>query len=70
MLAPHVRYPDHRHPPEEIDLVMTPGRFRHGDSGWFEPGPGGTLHNIPDIDHAMASGATPLLAFCCLPLKP
>lgn len=66
LLAPHVRYPDHNHEPEEIYLVLTPGRFQHGDTGWFEPGPGGTLHNVPNIKHAMASGGAPLLAFWCL----
>jgi quercetin dioxygenase-like cupin family protein len=70
LLAPHVRYPDHHHPPEEIYLVMTPGRFMHGSSGWFEPGRGGTLHNEPNINHAMASDESPLLAFWCLLTKP
>jgi hypothetical protein len=69
LLAPYVRYPDHRHPPEEVYLLLTPGRFRHGESGWFEPGPGGTLHNEPNIEHAMASKEMPLLAFWCLLLK-
>ena len=66
LLAPHVRYPDHHHAPEEIYLVLTPGRFQHGELGWFEPGPGGTLHNVPNIKHAMASDGNPLLAFWCL----
>lgn len=69
LLAPNVRYPDHNHGPEEIYLVLTPGRFQHGETGWFEPGPGGTLHNEPNIKHAMASDASPLLAFWCLLLK-
>ncbi|MFO1049021.1 MAG: dimethylsulfonioproprionate lyase family protein [Geminicoccaceae bacterium] len=66
LLAPHVRYPDHRHAPEEVYLVLSPGRFQHGDSGWFEPGVGGTLYNRPNIKHAMASGDAPLLALWCL----
>lgn len=69
LLAPLVRYPDHRHPPEEVYLLLTPGRFRHGDSDWLEPGPGGTLHNERNILHAMASDDIPLLAFWCLLLK-
>jgi hypothetical protein len=69
LLAPHVRYPDHSHPPEEIYLVLTPGRFQHGSSDWFTPGVGGTLHNVPAIKHAMASGDSPLLALWCLLLK-
>jgi hypothetical protein len=27
LLAPHVRYPDHNHSPEEVYLVLSPGRF-------------------------------------------
>lgn len=66
LLAPHVRYPDHDHPPEEVYLVLSPGRFQHGGSGWFEPGIGGTLYNRPGIRHAMASDGAPLLAIWCL----
>lgn len=70
LLAPHVRYPDHNHPPEEIYLALTPGRFQHGTSDWFSPGVGGTLHNVPSIKHAMASEDTPFLAIWCLLLEP
>ena len=65
-LAPQVRYPDHRHAPEEVYLVLSPGRFQHGSSSWFEPELGGTLYNEPNIKHAMASGDAPLLAIWCL----
>jgi hypothetical protein len=66
LLAPDVRYPDHTHGPEEVYLVLSPGRFRHGDTTWFEPGIGGTLYNQPGINHAMASDAAPLFAIWCL----
>ena len=66
LMAPGVRYPDHRHPPEEVYLVLSPGRFQHGGSAWAEPGLGGTFHNAPDILHAMASDEAPLLAIWCL----
>ncbi len=66
LLAPHVRYPDHDHPPEETYLLLSPGRFRHGGSDWFAPGIGGTLYNEPGITHAMASDDDPLLAIWCL----
>ena len=66
LLAPHVRYPDHTHGPEEVYLVLSPGRFQHGGSGWFAPGIGGTLYNEPNIKHAMASDDAPLLALWCL----
>lgn len=62
LLAPQVRYPDHNHSPEEVYLVLSPGRFQHGESDWFEPGIGGALYNEPNIKHAMASGDAPLLA--------
>ncbi len=66
LLAPQVRYPDHRHSPEEVYLVLSPGRFHHDGSGWFVPGPGGTLYNRPNVVHAMASDDAPLLALWCL----
>jgi len=62
LLAPGVRYPDHHHPPEEIYLVLTPGQWRQQAGPWHEPGPGGMVHNPPNIVHAMRAGATPLLA--------
>ena len=66
LLAPKVRYPDHSHAPEEVYLLLTPGRFQHGDSDWMALAPGDTLHNEPRIKHAMASDDGPLLAFWCL----
>jgi len=66
LVAPHMRYPDHDHPPEETYLVLSEGEFRHGDSGWFSPGVGGTFYNEPGIRHAMRTGDAPLLAFWAL----
>ena len=67
LLAPGVRYPDHRHAPEEIYLFLTDGQFRQGEREWFTPGVGGTLYNVPNILHAMASSPErPLLAVWCL----
>jgi len=72
LLAPGVRYPDHRHPPEEIYVVLSAGEWRQGDGPWHEPGPGGIVHNPPHVVHAMRSGAAPLLAlwFLWLPAEP
>lgn len=70
VMGPHVRYPDHQHPPEEVYLVATDGDFAHGDSGWFTPGVNGSLYNSPDIVHAMRSRDKPFLAFWALLLKP
>lgn len=67
LLAPDVRYPDHNHPPEETYLVLSEGKFQHGDEDWQEPGLGGKFYNTPNIRHAMASGDKPFLAIWCLP---
>ena len=66
LLAPHVRYPDHDHSPEEVYLVLSDGAFRHGNGDWFTPGVGGSFYNEPGIKHAMRSSNTPLLAFWAL----
>ena len=67
LVPPGVRYPDHRHSPEEIYLFLSDGRFKHGESGWFKPGIGGSLYNEPNILHAMeAAPEAPLLAVWCL----
>jgi len=66
LLAPNVRYPDHNHLPEEVYIVLSPGRFKHGASSWFRPGVGGTFHNVPNVTHAMASDDAPLLAIWTL----
>jgi hypothetical protein len=66
LLAPHVRYPDHQHAPEEVYLVLSQGRFRQSEGAWFEPGIGGSFYNTPHIKHAMASGDTPLFAIWCM----
>lgn len=69
LLAPHVRYPDHNHPPEETYLVLSKGKFQHGEEDWVEPGIGGQFYNTPNIRHAMASGDEPFLAIWCLPVS-
>ena len=66
LLAPHVRYPDHDHAPEETYLVLSEGEFMHGDSGWFSPGIGGSFYNPPGIRHTMRSDDKPLFAFWAL----
>ncbi len=66
LLAPHVRYPDHDHPPEETYLVMSAGEFMQEGGPWFAPGAGGSLYNPPGSLHAMRAGAEPLFAFWLL----
>jgi hypothetical protein len=66
LMAPHVRYPDHDHEPEEVYLVLSEGEFRQGEGDWFSPGVGGSFYNIPEIKHAMRSTDKPLFAFWAL----
>jgi hypothetical protein len=66
LMAPHVRYPDHNHEPEETYLVLSEGEFQQADNGWFSPGVGGSFYNPPNIRHAMRSTEKPLLAFWAL----
>lgn len=66
LLAPQTQYPDHRHPPEEIYSVLSPGEWRQEDGPWHSPGIGGVVHNPPYIIHGMRSKSLPLLAVWCL----
>jgi hypothetical protein len=66
LMAPHVRYPDHDHAPEEVYLVLSEGEFKQGEGSWFSPGIGGSFYNIPGIKHAMRSVDTPLFALWAL----
>jgi hypothetical protein len=66
LMAPHVRYPDHDHSPEETYLVMSDSEFKQADDAWFSPGVGGSFYNPPGIRHAMRSGDKPLFAFWAL----
>ncbi len=68
VMAPHTTYPDHRHPPEELYLVLSQGEWRQNADPWHEPGVGGVVYNPPDIVHAMRADAKPLFAIWCLPL--
>jgi len=66
LMAPHVTYPNHHHPPEEIYAVLSPGQWRQGDGPWSEPGIGGIVYNPPNIVHAMRSRDRCLLAVWAL----
>jgi quercetin dioxygenase-like cupin family protein len=62
LMAPHTQYPDHRHPPEEIYVVLSGGQWRQASNPWHEPGIGGLVYNPPNIVHAMRTAEWPLLA--------
>jgi quercetin dioxygenase-like cupin family protein len=70
LIAPGVTYPRHNHPPEEGYLVMSGGDWRQNDTEWFRREPGETVHNAPNIWHAMRAGdKAPLLALWMLWMK-
>lgn len=66
LVAPRVQYIDHRHPPEEVYLVMSDGEWYREDRGWHSPGVGGIVYNSRDIVHAMRAGPRALLALWLL----
>ena len=66
LLAPHICYPDHSHPQDELYLVLSDGEWRQDDGDWVRPGIGGTVRNPPNVVHAMRAGARPLLAVWAL----
>jgi hypothetical protein len=72
LLAPNIQYPRHRHPPEELYIVLSPGMWmgpnpQTGKDNPLAPRSSGDLvHNRPGVWHAMASKNTPLLALWCL----
>lgn len=68
LVAPGITYPDHRHPPEEVYIVLSEGDWRQESGPWHTPGFGGIVYNPHDIVHAMRSGRSPLLAIWCLPV--
>lgn len=69
LMAPGITYPDHRHPPEEVYIVLSDGEWRQGSGPWRTPGVGGIVYNPHDIVHAMRSSrSSPLLAIWCLPV--
>lgn len=68
LMAPHTRYPDHNHAPEEVYLVLSDGAFLQGDADWLQRAPGQTVYNTPWVRHAMRATDQPFLALWCLPL--
>lgn len=68
LVAPHILYPDHHHPPEELYLALTAGEWRQDRGPWFSPGPNGIVYNQPDILHGMRAADEPQLAVWALPL--
>ena len=64
LLGPDVHYPDHRHQPREVYLVLTPGAQWSLDSGeWFDVAPGTVIVHDSWQKHAIRTGGSPFLAF-------
>jgi quercetin dioxygenase-like cupin family protein len=70
LMAPQTRYPDHRHPPEEIYVVLSDGQWRQASDAWHAPGVGGLVYNPPNIVHAMRAAEQPLFALWFLWTEP
>ncbi len=66
LLAPATTYPNHRHPPEEVYIVLSPGQWRQDDRPWLLRASGDLVHNPPCIWHAMQADQEPLLALWML----
>ena len=67
LVAPGVHYPRHRHPPEEIYIVLSPGEWMQSDNPFVFKQPGDLVHNPPNVWHGMqAVTSAPLLAIWCL----
>lgn len=66
LMEPHVRYPDHRHQPEEVYVSLAGGAWWNENMDWTTPGSGGLIYNEPNVLHAMRTEAQPLLAIWCL----
>ncbi len=66
LVAPEIDYPRHRHPPEELYVVLSPGEWMNCDRPMQAKQSGDIVHNPPGVWHAMRSGEVPLLAIWCL----
>ena len=58
LVAPNVQYVDHRHPPEEVYVVMSEGEWYREGRGWHTPGVGGVVYNPPNVVHSMRAGSS------------
>lgn len=66
LVAPDTHYPRHRHPPEELYVVLSPGAWMQNDKPLQYHRSGDLVHNTPNIWHAMHATDVPLLAIWCL----
>jgi quercetin dioxygenase-like cupin family protein len=63
VLGPQLVYPDHHHVAEEIYVPLTGGtQWRKGDGDFQVRQAGEVIHHPSNVNHAMKTGAEPLLA--------
>jgi hypothetical protein len=66
LLGPHVHYPAHAHPAEEIYHPLTNGGlWRRGQEDWRAVPAGHAIHHPPMIVHETKAGESVLLALYC-----
>ncbi len=64
LMGPQVTYPDHRHGPKEVYLVLTPGaQWRLDEGDWFDVEAGDLLYHDAWQMHAIRTTDQPFLAF-------
>jgi hypothetical protein len=66
LVAPGINYPEHKHAPEEMYIVLSEGDWYNEEAGWYTPGIGEVVYHRPWLRHAMRSAEQPLLAVWCL----
>jgi len=66
LVAPGISYPRHRHPPEELYVVLSPGKWMQNDNPLALKRSGDLVHNPPNVWHSMQAVNVPLLAIWCL----
>ncbi len=69
LVAPEIHYPRHRHPPEELYVVLSPGKWMQDDNSLVLKRSGDLVHNPPNVWHSMQATKAPLLAIWCLWVK-
>lgn len=66
LVAPEIHYPRHHHPPEELYVVLSSGKWMQDDNPLALKRSGDLVHNSPNAWHAMQATKEPLLAVWCL----
>ena len=69
LVAPDIHYTRHRHLPEELYVVLSPGKWMQDDYSLTFRRSGDLVHNVPNVWHAMQATKVPLLAIWCLWVK-